>query len=430
VRHIEPWMNGNVSASPVYRAPNIFGGGSAIDAALLSAMVGIAYFAQGAVAVGGPVTQVQEPTPGSAIPFRRATTFRTSLLQSTAQLLTTSAQNVDIVIEGSGYIYAIDLHVNATAAGNAAAVAFQEDGPWSAMDSVVFRDVNGELLNLSGYHLRLANLYAGYVPFKDAPVRAETAPSGDTTNIFSTTTGAVGAGGSFRFHLLIPVGLNRRELRGILGNQDRAQKYSLRDDYAASGSIYSVAPTTLPTMNVERVYENYAVPGASNANGAAQSQFPDDFGILHYITQSVNASPPAGSATVNHYLARLGNTIRVLIVVLRSNGTRGTAESNMPTRLQFNLGDTPLFVETVAYRRMEMWRRYGFDAPNGVLVFDFMTDIYAQAGYELGDDYLFTNGLVNAQFQFTYPSGMGSTNNSFTTITDDLVIPPTVDIYA
>jgi hypothetical protein len=37
---------------------------------------------------------------------------------------------------------------------------------------------------------------------------------------------------------------------------------------------------------------------------------------------------------------------------------------------------------------------------------------------------------VNAQFQITYPAGIGSTANSLTVITDDLVIPPTVDIYA
>jgi FlaG/FlaF family flagellin (archaellin) len=382
------------------------------------------------VAVGGPVTQVQEPTPGSSIPFRRATTFRTAQLQTTAQLITTASQQVDVTIEGSGYVYGIDLHCFATTAGNGAGTAFQEDGPWSFIDTLVFRDVNGELVNASGYHTRVLNLYGGYDRFKDAPVRAETAPSADTANIFNVVTGAGATGGSFRFHTWVPVGLNRRDLRGILGNQDRSQKYSLRSDFGASTAIYTVSPTTLPTANIERIYENYAVPSGANANGAPQMQFPEDFGILHYSTQSVSPTAPQGSATVNHYLARLGNTIRLLICVIRSNGSRSTAESNMPTRLQFNLGDTPLFVETVAYRRMLMWRRYGFDAPNGVLVWDFMTDIIGQASDELGDDYLFTNGLVNAQFQFTYPAGMGSTNNSLTILTDDLVIPPTVDIYA
>ena len=421
----------------VYRPAGVGAFGSeAIATNLLGTLVGIAFFAAGPnVAVGGPVTQVQENTPGRAIPFRRSTTFRIAQLQTTAQTMTAGTQQVDVVIEGSGYVYGIDLHIFQTTAGNSAATAFFEDAPWSAVDTLVFRDVNGELVNLTGYHQRLLNLYAGYTKFNEAPVRNETPNTQDTANIFNQVSGAGAAGGSYRFHLWVPVGLNKRDLRGILGNQDRAQKYSLRTDIAsgtgaATGPLYVTAPTTLGTHNIERYYYNYAVPARANASGAAQAQFPDDFGILHYSTQSINPSVPVGGATVNHFLARLGNTIRVLVLELKSNGTRQTAETNAPTRIQLNIGDTPLFVETPATRRAEMFKRYGFDAPNGVYVYDFITDIIGIAGDELGVDYLYTNGLVNAQFQITYPSGFGSTNNTMTVLTDDLVIPPTVDIYA
>jgi hypothetical protein len=78
-----------------------------------------------------------------------------------------------------------------------------------------------------------------------------------------------------------------------------------------------------------------------------------------------------------------------------------------------------------------MRQRYGFDAPPGVLVYDFMTDIVPWvSGAELGVDWLWTNGLANAQFTNTFPAGMGSTNNSMVVITDDLLIPPGVDVYA
>lgn len=419
----------------VYRAGNVFGGGSIVDAAILSMLVGIQFAATPNVAIGGPITQVQENNPGRAIPFRRATTFRIAQLQSSAQVMTAGTQQVDVVIEGSGYVYGIDLHIFQTTAGNAAGTAFFEDGPWSAVDTLVFRDVNGELVNLTGYHARLLNLYAGYIKFKEAPVRAETAPTVDTANIFNQVTGAGATGGSYRFHLWVPVGLNKRDLRGILGNQDRAQKYSLRTDVAsgsasASGPLYTTAPTTLGTHNIERFYYNYAVPSKANASGAQQSQYPDDFGILHYSTQGINPTAPQGSATVPHFLSRLGNTVRLLVLELKSNGTRATAETNQPLRIQLNVGDTPIFVETPATRRTEMFKRYGWDAPNGVFVYDFMTDIVSIAGDELGVDYLYTNGLVNAQFQITYPAGFGSTNNTLTVLTDDLVIPSTVDIYS
>lgn len=379
-----------------------------------------------ATAVGGPnVPQTEANPPGGTVPFRRATTFRTSRLPATGPVdLTASQQNVQVVVDGSGYIYAIDIDVDVTGNNNNAVVAYNEDAPYNALASVVFGDVNGELINLDGYSLFLANLYGGWI---DVPHDTST-----DTNIWELVTGAAGTGGDFRFHLYVPIALNRRSLLGLVANQDRAQKYSLRTDLAAQSVIYSTAPNgaSEPSVTVNRTYENYAVPAAQNANGAAQQQMPPKFGVLHFLTQSVNPTPPAGSSTVNHYLPRLGNTIRALILVFRENGSRASAEANMPSQVSFKLGDTPIFTETVAYRRRLMFDRYGFDAPDGVLVYDFITDILNRAGAEMGEDYAFTNGLVNAQFEIAYPSGFGSTNNSLTVITDDLQIPANVDIYA
>jgi hypothetical protein len=321
-------------------------------------------------------------------------------------------------------------------------VAYGEDAPWSSLSSVVFRDVNGELVNLSGFNLRLANLYGGWrtTPsewdnYTIPPVTAS-AQSKDQY-VASLVSGTGATGGSYRMHLYVPIGLNRRSLWGILGNQDRAQKYSLRTDTnsaaaTASGptSIYTTAPTTQGTFVLNRMYENYAVPAPSDANNHKQQQIPDKFGIINFLTQAVNPSAPNGGSMVNHYLPRLGNTIRFITLVLRSNGTRATAETNAPTRIQFNLGDTPIFVETPQYRRLLMWERYGFDAPQGVYNFDAITDFNWSAGYELGDDYFWTSGLVNAQFMISYPSGFGSTNNTLTVVTGDMLVPPSVDIYA
>lgn len=372
-------------------------------------------------AVGGPgVPQTEANPPGGMVPFRRATTGRTSLLPVTGPtLITANTQPVQTVVDGSGYIYSIDLDVNATGGVDAGPnAAGNEDAPYNALSSVVFGDVNGELINLDGYSLFLANLYGGW---SDHPLDG----SADT-NVFS----AVSTVGDFRFHLAVPIGLNRRNLLGIVANQDRAQKYTLRTDIASSGVIYSSAPDTLPSVTITRTYDNYSVPASQNANGAPQQQVPPKFGVLHFLTQSVNPSAPAPSSTVNHYLPRLGNTIRLLILVFREGGTRAAAEANMPTRISFKLGDTPIFTETVAYRRALMFARYGFDAPDGVIVYDFITDVINQAGAELGEDYAFTNGLVNAQFEVTYPAGFAAANSSLTIITDDLVIPANVDIYA
>jgi hypothetical protein len=399
---------------------------------------------------GGNLSQVGGPAiapPGAnrkapTIPFRRATTARTTQVTTTGPTaITTSQQSVDVVIEGSGYVYGINLQVSNVTAANAAAVAFFEDAPWSSLASIVLRDVNGELVNVSGFSLRVANLYGGWRNWSEwdnwtLPPVAASAITKDP-QVASILGGAVGTGGSFNFHLTVPVALNRRSLWGLLGNQDRAQKYSLRTDIAsgaaaASGPIYTTAPTTQGNLTIVRMYENYAVPAPADANGSQQQQVPDKFGMVNFVTQSINPSVPIGGSTVNHYLARLGNTIRFMSLILRSNGVRLNAETaaNLPSRIQLNLGDTPIFVETPGFRRQAMFDRYQFDAPQGVYTYDAITDFLNKAGGELGDDYFWTSGLVNAQFQISYPSGFGSTNNSLTVVTGDVLVPPNVDIYA
>lgn len=368
-----------------------------------------------------------QPTAPGLIPFRRATSFRTSRLQVTSGISMTAAeQQVNVQLEGSGYVWGIDVEVDIETAANAAAVAYHEDAPWSALTSVIFADVNGELVNLDGFSLRLANLYAGWNNFNDAV-------STDTL-IFEQVSGAVARGGSVHFHLLVPVGLNQRTLLGILGNQDRAQKYSLRTNVAAGGvgQVYTTGPTTGGAITIERTYLNYAVPAPANAQGQPQEIMPPKFGVLGYLTRMVSPSPPSSSTTINHFLARLGNTIRVLILVFRDgNGAtaRTDSEANLPTSIRFLLGDTPLFSETPGARAKLMWNRYGFNRPAGVFVYDFITDILRIAGDELGDDYIFSNGLVNAQFEIAYPAGWAA-NSSLTIITSDLQVPRGVDLYA
>jgi hypothetical protein len=379
--------------------------------------------------VGGPeVPPANVDEPGSPVPFRRATTARSAAIDTTGpQAVTAAQQSVEITVQGSGYIYGIDLYVTVATAGNAATVAYAEDAPWSALASVVFRDVQGELVNLDGFSLRLANMYCGYTLANEQTTGGSAATT--DTGVFQSVAGNGATGGSFGFHLWVPVATNRRDLIGLLGNQDRAMRYQLRSDLAPSASIYTTPPTAAGNATIRRTYHSYAVPGASNANGAPQQQVPDKFGVLHYTTMNRNVAVPA-PGTVNHPLARLGNTIRTLILVIRSNGSRATAEANAPSLISFLLGDVPIFTETPQHRRWLMFQRYGFDAPAGVYVYDAISDFFLRSGYEYGEDYWWTNGLVNAQFAITYPAGIGSTNNSLTIITDDLQVPQGLDLYA
>lgn len=380
--------------------------------------------------VAGPAvaqTTGQHPRSGvGTIPFRRATTRRTSIsIQSGGITLTTAQQNIQVTVEGTGYMTGIRLIVTGTAVNTNADTAFAADAPWNALSSIILSDTSGETINLTGFDLFLVNLYCGFTGFGVNP-----ANSADT-NIYQAVTGTGATGGTFKFSLLVPVAINSRNLLGLLGNQDRALKYQLRDDLAGSGTIYTTAPNgSGVTVTIDRYYESAAVPGNTNTQGIPQQVYPPKFGVQHFLTRIVSPNPPIGGATTNHFLSRIGNTIRNLILVFRSNGSRASAETYMPTRITFLLADTTIFTDDTKYRRNVMLSRFGFAAPAGVLVYDFMQDILMQSANEFGLDYLWTAGLVNAQFQIDYPSGFGSTNNSLVIITDDLIVPDDVDIYA
>lgn len=389
-------------------------------------------FAPEAGAGGPAVVQNEGNRPQSSagvIPFRRATTPRTAIITPTASTVSALQQPIQIVVEGTGYMTGIDLSVDIETAANAAAVAYTEDAPWNALTSIVLSDVSGELVNTDGYGLYLQNVYGGW----GAPTGLMAA-STDTTNVFEKLGGAVGRGGSVHFHLRVPVAVRTRDFLGAVGNQDRSIKYQLRDDFNNTAGIYSVAPTNPGAITIARTYESITVPGPVNAVGIPQQTEPPKHGVLAFWTQSRSPSDPVGGSTVNHYISRLGNTIRMWILQFRSNASRATAEANMPTRIQLLLGDTNIFTESTDYRRRIMYDRYGFDViasgTQGCLVYDFAEDILPLVGGEAGLDWLWSNGLANAQFQITYPAGFGAASNSLIIYTHDMIVPDNVDIYA
>lgn len=361
------------------------------------------------VVMQGPQVNPQQ---SPRVPWRRATVERSNILPQESGSITTGYQPIERTIEGTGFLYKIRLRMVATASGNAATVAFTEDGPWNALGLVTLRDPNGELINVpNGFYLYLANLAQRNYDNRWV----------DQSTLSSIVTGGGANGGSFTQFLDLAVGINRRNLLGVVGNQDRAIKYTLRTDINASTAVYSTPPTALPTYVLEKYYESYSVPLPVGPNGVQQQVLPPGYGTLHFTTVTTSDAPPLGGSTVNHYLRRIGNTIRFIILVLRSNNSRATAEANPATLLTFKAGDDTIFTETWAYRKSLMYERYGFDMPAGVLVYDSIHDFGPFAGFEVGDDYYHTQALVNAQFQIAYPAGFGSAGNSLTIVTDDLV---------
>lgn len=371
----------------------------------------------GAPGVMPALPTTQPPTRG-VVPWRLATTRKVQLAVQDSQNLTTSPVAMSRVLEGTGFLASVDIDVQAVAAGNAAAVAYAQDAPWNVLSNVVFKDIGPDLINCTGYGLFLANLYGGY------GYRTPTAST--DTAVYQAVTGAVATGGSFRAVLKVPIAINPRNMIGILGNQDRAVKYELRTDIAPSGSVYTVAPTALPALTVNRFLNFCTVPAGQNDSGQPQEQIPPAYGVIHTLTELTSESNPVSAGISNHFLRSIGNTIRTVILVLRDS-TGARVDTMLPSRITLRVGDDTIFSETGAHRRQTMYDRYGFDAPPGVLVYDFTQDFGRESGFELGDDWLATRNIANAQFECTYPT-FANSPGTLKIITDSIVIPAGMDL--
>lgn len=379
---------------------------------------------------------VNTDLPGNGVvPFVQASSPpRTAIsVQTGAAALTGAQQPVTNVIPGSGYMLWVDnfvqIIVSGTGNSSGTTVAYGttqvlgEDNPWSSLALITMDDGGPQNINLDGYACWLINLYGAGWAARDRSLSAD-------VNVHSALSSGTGtAAGTGQFHALIPVAINERDYWGLMGNQDRATRYNLRTDIAGTGAIYSTAPSVLPTITISRSYGWLPVPSAQAADGRRQEVQPSHYGIIHYLTSVRSDALPAASSTVNHYIRNLANAVRLFILVFRStSGSRATANTTLPSQIDVVFGTDPVLSESAVTRRRIMWDRYGFDAPSGVLVYDFVRDFGMLAGTELGNDYVYLGNLSEAQFRITYPAGWGA-GSYLQIITDSLFIPPGINIY-
>src|SRR5438309_3368403 len=270
------------------------------------------------------------------IPFRAATMERSDILAAeTGLALTSSLQPIQRTVEGAGYVAGILLDVQTTGATSTAAsvAVYGEDAPWNVLDTTAFSDANGELWNLGGIEAELVNQSSreDNDPPPTSLADGAALPAAGTGGIGTTASqdsnvlvnvGAVGtastgtaAGGNFRFPLRIKVCTNRRDLTGILGNQDRSQKFQLRTDVAASSVVFSTAPSSLPALTINKFYEEYSIPLPTAPDGTPQEVFPSSFGTLLFHTRQTAAANPSNGGQISHFLQRIGNTIHFLGLV-------------------------------------------------------------------------------------------------------------------
>jgi hypothetical protein len=372
---------------------------------------------------------MNQPGKSGMVPFRTATTRKVEMGSQDTSTMTAAQQLLTRVLEGTGYLESIDIDVSAVTAANVnGGTAYTADAPWNMLQNVSFKAIGPDLITLTGYSLYLVNKYGGFGV--NTALQGPGFLSADPL-VYVLTAGA-NNGTVVHFTLKVPLGINPRNLIGLMGNQDSGTKYQLTTDLAPLATLYGAnLPTNAPVVTLQRYLNYCSVPAAIDASGAAQQQVPPTYGVLHMINELRSEGVPVAGATVNHFLRSLGNTDRLFILVFRDS-TGARSDLMLPTRIAWRIGADVLYTETSAHRRKTMWDRYGFDSPAGVLVYDFISDFASQvgSGFELGDDWLNSSNVPNAQIECTYPAVgvFANTPGSLTVITDQLVIPPSLDV--
>lgn len=376
------------------------------------------------------------PTATKAAPDKRAVATRPFRVAAQShdevsfdQTFTLTASTQDISPHGippTGYLRYLTVIVEAVTAGNSANVAFQADGPFSAIDTVQFEDVNASPMfgPFGGYEWAMINKWGGY-NFGDDPRDSPT---------YTRVTGTGATGGSFSYILHIPVEIASRDTIGALPNKSGNALYKLRLRLAPLSAVYSTAPTNAPTVRIRVLPVSWWDPPTADLHGNPYAQEPPAINTTQFWTKT-----PFSLAAGNFRQGaeRLGNPIRNLIFILRdASGVRTSADWPDPFGIQYESTQLISGLPSTLWKH-RMYQDFGYggdgdatDAANGldtgVFVLPFNKDFGLKPGQDTRRGYLETGVATRLDFFGTIG---GSGLHTLTVLTND-IIPASGDYAA
>src|SRR5579875_359670 len=275
----------------------------------------------------------------------------------------------------NSFLSGLWIEVTGTATGNSASVAFNADGPFNTLQTVLFSDTNQKPIvgPINGYDLYLVNCYGGYFGIND--------PKASYT--YSVTTGSGSSGGSFHFFLYLPLEVDCRDALGSLENKSTQSSYHLNLTLNTVSAVYSTAPTAAPSVTVSVSEDGYLQPIGSDASGAPYSTAPSQLGTTQFWVKG-NYVLSAGN-NVPQIQQGLGYGIRNYVFECYDNatGTRAAGEADWPSPIQFYYKGTLVKNWSKTLWAEHMSRVFGFTSStpdaalakqNGVYVLEFTRD--------------------------------------------------------
>lgn len=342
------------------------------------------------------------------------------------ETMTTSQVSFDTYnVRTNGFLADLHLEMTATTAGNAATVAFEEDGPISAIGVFTLSDTGGQpiLGPMTGWELATFVKWGGF-SFSDDVKSSQT---------YSATTGAGATGGSFSFILHVPIQFVAREGGlGSLPNTNSNNAYMVDVTMAASTDVYTTSPTALPSVNLKIHQDSYRQSSGRDAQKNATVTTPPGLGSVLYLRRNTQTFS-AGS--VDEELSQYEGSYRVLTFVLRDSAdSRTQGDSDWPSSTQVQLNNDVPYDRTKNMWIRKQERQYGYTAAvgaaggrdYGTFSLPFNTDGGLKAGSEDRYRYLSVSAADTLSFRGTIG---GSGTHKLTTMYD-FVRPPGGNIRA
>jgi len=256
-----------------------------------------------------------------------------------------------------GYIRYYPLYITASGGTGAAAVA-SADAPWNTVQNIFLRDPFGQpIIQADGYSLYLIDLYGGQSGVFGFGNNNATLPS------FS----GVAATGNFLIRLHLPLELDSSGYCSLPA-MNAASQPSIWVQTNPSTVVYSTAPTTVPTLQLQLDEEFWAAP-VDNPQYA-----PPDIGSSAQWSVTKAAMGIASSQFQRVVLPRVGTYTNTLILVLRDS-TGARIDSFPASDLSLWIDGVPHLYETFLERQDKMYAQFGVTRPTGVVVYTFRNSV-------------------------------------------------------
>jgi hypothetical protein len=282
-----------------------------------------------------------------------------------------------------GYLSGALIRVTATTSGNAATTAFNADGPFIGLQSITFEDISGKQIlgPITGWDLYVLNRFGGFVYQSDVKANGT----------YFATTGAGATGGSYRYVLRLPVQVRRRDGMGSLPNRNASATFKCKITLNTIASVYSTAPTSAPSINVQIQQHGWATSDNRDYKGSPVAPTPNGVGSLMY-TDKETIQLSAGA--FNQRMGTFGGLLRVLVFELRDNtGSRAQGETDFPSLFEIEIDKVKAFSRSPVTWENLMSEDWGLNSaaeavgtanakPDGIFVLHWLDDFGLAPGAE------------------------------------------------